>query len=96
MMLAEDVRLDLLSRRQATGSQKVGEYFANYERTGGWRLAPALLDGREVAAVFLKENDPHPQYFVTLEFSSDRVTLIRDYRHVDYISRELQLALRLV
>jgi RNA polymerase sigma factor (sigma-70 family) len=92
-MLSEDVRLDLVSRRQAAGSANVANYFTNYDRTLGWRLVPGYLDGHEVAAVFTGANADRPTYFVTIEFSGERVVLIRDYRHVEYVSQEFDLAL---
>jgi RNA polymerase sigma factor (sigma-70 family) len=92
-MLAEDVRLDLVSRRRAFGSANVGNYFNNYDRALGWRLVPGILDGHEVAAVFTSATASRPSYFVTIEFSDDLVVLIRDYRHVEYISQEFDAAL---
>jgi RNA polymerase sigma factor (sigma-70 family) len=94
-MLAEDVRLDLVSRRQASGSANVANYFTNYDRTLGWRLAAGHLDGCEVAAVFTTANGDQPTYFVAIEFSGERVVLIRDYRHVEYLAQDLDLALTL-
>jgi len=35
-MLADDVRLDLVSQRKAAGRREVGNYFTNYDRAGGW------------------------------------------------------------
>src|SRR5688500_396568 len=51
-MLADDVRLDLVSRAQRTGRRDVGSYFTRYDAVHDWHLAPAWLDGREVLAVF--------------------------------------------
>ena len=50
-LLAEDVRLDLVSRVQRAGKRNVGNYFSNYDRLADWHLVPAWLDGREVIAV---------------------------------------------
>src|SRR5689334_22229072 len=50
-LLADDVRLDLVSRRKSGGRRDVARYFGNYARTPGWRVAPARFDGREVLAV---------------------------------------------
>jgi RNA polymerase sigma factor (sigma-70 family) len=87
-MLADDVRLDLVSRVQKAGKVEVGAYFTNYAKASDWRLAPAWLDGREVLAVYRAEGDERPGYFVELSFAGDRITFIRDFRYVPYIARE--------
>ena len=38
-MLADDVRLDLVSRRKAAGRREVSLYFGNYGRVSDWHLA---------------------------------------------------------
>lgn len=86
--LAEDVRLDLVSRVQRTGSRQVGNYFSNYNKLSDWHFVPAWLEGREVIAVFRNPGDPHPGYFIELTTTADQVTFIRDFRYVPYIARE--------
>src|ERR1700720_5032800 len=44
-MLAEEVRLDLVSRQQLVGSE-VSKYFVNYSKTHDWLLVPGMVDGR--------------------------------------------------
>jgi RNA polymerase sigma factor (sigma-70 family) len=92
-MLAEDVRLDLVSRRRSIGAAAVGLYFSNYERVRNWRAEPAWMDGHEVIAFFNTVDAKAPDYFVRIEFVAGRVSVIRDYRHVPYIGRDLQLSL---
>jgi len=87
-MLADDVRLDLVSRAQRAGKVDVGAYFTNYAKVTDWWLVPAWLDGREVLAVYRAAGDPGPGYFVELSFEGERLTLIRDFRYVPYITRE--------
>jgi len=87
-MLADDVRLDLVSRRKAAGRREVGMYFTNYESVRGWRLVPGWLDGREVLAVRAKDDSNGPDYFIELEFRDQQVATIRDYRYVPYIAKE--------
>jgi RNA polymerase sigma factor (sigma-70 family) len=86
-MLADDVRLDLVSRRKAAGRREVGVYFTNYESAEGWRLVPGWLDGREVLGVCLN-NAARPDYFVELGLCGEQVAAIRDFRYVPYIARE--------
>jgi RNA polymerase sigma factor (sigma-70 family) len=90
-MLADDVRLDLVSRRKAAGRREVAVYFTNYSRMNDWQLAPAWLDGREVLTVSVNAQANYSSqvaYFIELSFRDDRVALIRDFRHVPYISQE--------
>jgi hypothetical protein len=90
-MLAEDVRLDLVSRSQRTG-REVSRYFTNYDTLRDFRLVPAWLEGKEVIAVF-RQNAAEPSYFVELELVGGRVALIRDYRYVDYILNDAEMTL---
>jgi RNA polymerase sigma-70 factor (ECF subfamily) len=86
-MLAEDVRLDLVSRSQRAG-REVAAYFTNYARIQDWHLVPAWLDGREIIAVFRDRRDPRPSSIIELAFAHGEVTLIRDFRYVPYIARD--------
>ncbi len=87
-MLADDVKLDLVSRLKAAGRREVGVYFTNYERTSDWRLVPAWLDGREVLAVFCGPDAVLPGYFIELGSVDGEVISIRDFRYVQYITQE--------
>jgi RNA polymerase sigma-70 factor (ECF subfamily) len=83
-LLAEDVRLELVSRERRRGAQ-VGLYFTNYASIDGWRLTAAWLDGDEVIAVHRNPSDPRPAYVIQLTVSQGLVTSIRDYRYVPYL-----------
>jgi RNA polymerase sigma factor (sigma-70 family) len=85
-MLAEDVKLDLVSVSRRTGRGDVGVYVSRYASVDDWRLVPAWLDGREVLAVFHGARDPLPGYFIELTCEGGMVTSIRDFRHVHYIA----------
>ena len=89
-LLADDVRLDLVSRRKLAGRREVEVYFGNYERLRGWRAAPAWLDGREVLAV---QPQAGAGYFIELGWREGRIATIRDFRHVPYIAHEAVLVL---
>lgn len=91
-LLADDVRLDLVSRSQRAGRRDVGVYFSNYDRLSDWRLRPAWLDGREVLAVYRDPGDARPGYFVELTIVDGRVTRIHDFRYVPYVNREAAFA----
>jgi RNA polymerase sigma-70 factor (ECF subfamily) len=90
-LLAEDVRLDLVSRLQRAGKRNVGNYFSNYDRLGEWHLVPAWLDGREVIAVYRDARAEQPAYFIEIAQASDGVIAIRDFRYVPYIAREARI-----
>ena len=87
-LLADEVKLDLVSRRKAAGRREVGSYFSNYASVAGWRLIPAWLDGREVLAVLPDANAVRPRYFVELGWRSGQVVAIRDFRYVPYIAQD--------
>ena len=92
-MLADDVRLDLVSQRKAAGRREVGNYFTNYDRAGGWHLVPGWLDGREVLAVLPDSHATHSRYFIELAWQDGRVIAIRDFRYVPYIAQDDQFEL---
>ncbi len=91
-LLAQDVKLDLVSRSQRVGAP-VGEYFTNYERLTDWHFVPGWLDGREVLAVMHSATESKPTYFVELEVSAAGVSRIRDFHFVPYIAREAVFSL---
>jgi len=87
-LLADDVRLNLVSRRKAAGRRDVGQYFGNYDRQTDWRLAPAWLEGREVLSVSGTADADPPRYFIELTWSNDGLLRsIRDFRYVPYIAQ---------
>jgi RNA polymerase sigma factor (sigma-70 family) len=87
-LLAEDVRLDLVSRAKRSGRSEVSSYFANYSLVDAWHLVPGSVDGREIVTVFRRRDDARPAYFIELEFSGERLTRIKDFRYVPYILSE--------
>ncbi len=90
-MLAEDVRLDLVSRVQKSGRRDVSAYFTNYDSVHDWQLVPAWLDGVEVIVVFRSPEDSRPSYFVDLTMRDGFIVEIKDYRYVPYILAEASL-----
>ncbi|MGZ3530906.1 MAG: sigma-70 family RNA polymerase sigma factor [Vulcanimicrobiaceae bacterium] len=84
-MLAEEVKLDLVSRERRDGKRQVSRYFENYAAMSDWDLALGLVDGRP-AIVVSSPGDPSrtPLYFVLLEWARGRVLTIRDFRYARY------------
>lgn len=88
-LLADDVRLDLVSQRKAAGRRDVGMYLSNYDRARDWHLHPAWLEGREVLAVsHPQRKGSAPRYFIELGWVDGRLASIRDYRYVPYITQD--------
>ena len=87
-MLAEDVRLDVVTRAQRQG-REAGVYYTKYSESKDWsRVAPGFVDGREVLCVF-REGEATPAYFIEIAFDeAGRVRSIRDFRHLPYIARD--------
>jgi RNA polymerase sigma-70 factor (ECF subfamily) len=86
-LLAEDVRLDLVSRVRRSGRVEVSSYFSNYSKYSDWHLVQGSVDGAEVILVYRESSSARPHYFIELGFDSEqqRVVWIRDFRYVPYI-----------
>jgi len=85
-LLAEECRLDLLSRSQRRGKEQVRLYFTNYAKAPV-RLALGTAEGRTVIGVY--GPGATPEYVISLDWDGDRVALIRDYRYVPYLMDQL-------
>lgn len=85
-MIADDVRLDLVSKLRMNGKAEVSRYFGNYSKVSDWHLVPGLVEGRPAILVF-DPNEPGtgPKYFMLLDWQADKVATIRDFRHAAYI-----------
>ena len=91
-MLADEVRLELVSRLRRSGRGEVASYFHNYDRLADWHLIAGLVDGRPAVLV----RDPGsasaaPAYFVLLEWADDKIINIRDFRHARYATDGAEL-----
>ena len=90
-MLADDVRLDVVSKSKAVGRRLVGNYFGNYERLTDWHMAPAWLEGREVVAVYEHPGAAQPRYFVDLVHHGEQIARIRDFRYAPYVLQDADI-----
>jgi RNA polymerase sigma-70 factor (ECF subfamily) len=85
-MLADDVRLELVSKTRMRGKAEVSRYFGNYSLVRDWHLVPGLVEGRPAILVFdPSEPDGRPKYFMLVGFGADKVATIRDFRHAPYV-----------
>jgi RNA polymerase sigma-70 factor (ECF subfamily) len=86
-MLAEDVRVELVTKTRLKGRADVaGRYFGNYSRADDWHLEPGFID-RRPAIIARDPHDPtrRPTYFILLRWTDAGVATIRDFRHAPYV-----------
>jgi RNA polymerase sigma-70 factor (ECF subfamily) len=93
-LLAQDARLDLVSRTERRG-RAVGEYFSRYADLRDFRVVPGLLEdptgGRPALSIHSPRSSEQPSYLVLIEWRGEQVALIRDFRYVPYIADEIRL-----
>jgi RNA polymerase sigma-70 factor (ECF subfamily) len=93
-LLAEDARLDLVSRTERRG-RAVGEYFARYADLRDFRVVPGRLEEptgeRPALGIHSPRASEAPSYLVLLGWRGEQVALIRDFRYVPYIADEIRL-----
>lgn len=84
-MLADDVRLDVVARKQSRGRIEVGSYFHNYGGIRDWQMVAGVVDG-QAAVLVVDPEDPEgrPFYFVVLEWIDGKLAMIRDFRYARY------------
>ncbi len=91
-MLAEDVRLDLVSRLSRTGKSQVGDYYGRYAETRQWAFAPGLVEGRPAMLVYDRDVSlGQPAYFVALTFRDGQVADIRDFLLARYATEGVRM-----
>jgi RNA polymerase sigma-70 factor (ECF subfamily) len=85
-MIADDVRLELVSKTRLNGKAEVSRYFGNYSGISDWHLVPGMLEGRPAILVFDPDDrDAGPKYFMLLDWAAGKVATIRDFRHAPYV-----------
>ncbi len=94
-MLADEVRLDLISRTTRQGRAAVGEYFHRYEQADDWQLALGAVEHRPAILVYdPRKSSSQPAYFILLAWDDAQVSFIRDYRYVPYVTRDADVIRR--
>ena len=84
-MLADDVRLDLVTKLRRRGKGEVGEYYGRYAASEQWAFAAGVVDGRAAMLVYDRQiSRETPAYFVALDIRDDRVVAIRDFLFARY------------
>ena len=85
-MIADDVRLELVSKTRLNGKAEVSRYFGNYDAISDWHLVPGVVEGH--AAILVFDPNDHasgPKYFMLLDWAAGKVATIRDFRHAPYV-----------
>ncbi|TWT15301.1 sigma-70 family RNA polymerase sigma factor [Reyranella sp. CPCC 100927] len=83
-LLADEVRLDLVSRTQATGRRDVATYVGHYSRLRDWHYALGRVEDRLAVLVCDPADLTRVLYFVLLQWSDGRLAAIRDFRYARY------------
>lgn len=84
-MLADDVRLELVSRLKLQGRTAVSPYFTRYAEAAHWRFATGAVDGRPAMLVYESRGPmDRPAHFVVLEWGADQVAGIKDFLFAPY------------
>lgn len=87
-LLAAESRLEVVSRVQHPRAADAGYYdrYAAYTKTEDLLAEAGFVDGVPVIAIFSPPSSRQPAYFVLLEVSEGRISLIRDFRYIPYIT----------
>ena len=86
-MIADDVRLELVSRTRLNGKAEVSRYFGNYSLVSDWHLVARLVEGRPAILVFDPEQAGCERRNILCCSAGprDKVATIRDFRHAPYV-----------
>src|SRR5262245_6511047 len=85
VMLADDVRLDLVNRLQAQGRAAVGRYFIRYSEANQWHFVAGFVDRRPAILVYDRHDlGGRPAYFVLLDWAPGGIATIRDFIYARY------------
>jgi RNA polymerase sigma-70 factor (ECF subfamily) len=91
-LLAEDVRLDLVSRTKLAGARDVSQYFIRYDSITDWRFEAGMADGRP-ALLGREPSDASGAvaWVVFLDWTDGRITGIRDFKFAPYVMASLSI-----
>jgi RNA polymerase sigma-70 factor (ECF subfamily) len=83
--LAEEVRVDLVTRLALAGRAEVARYFTRYAELQGWRVVAGTADGLPAALVYTADGPVDgPSYFVLLRWDGEKLIEMRDFYHARY------------
>lgn len=85
LMLADDVKLDLVNRLKLEGKEKVDVYFGRYSQESKWGFAFGAVEGRPAMLVFDRADAGNKlAHFVLLGWRDNRIVAIRDFLFAPY------------
>ena len=85
VMLADDVKLDLVNRLKLAGREKIGVYFTRYAEVTKWRFSLGAVEGQPAMLVFDSAVSMEaPAHFVLIDWSENRIVAIRDFLFAPY------------
>jgi RNA polymerase sigma-70 factor, ECF subfamily len=92
-LLGEESRLDLVSRAQRrVEDARYYDRYAELLKTEDIRAEAGFVDGVPAIAMFSPASRASPAYFVLLESSGGRISLIRDFRYIRYIAADARFS----
>ena len=86
--MGEESRLDVVTRTRRRGAA-AAEYYVRYSELAPLeelRAEAGSVDGTPVVALYRPAAAATPAYFVLIEWTDDKVALIRDFRYVPYMA----------
>lgn len=85
-MLADDVRLDLVTKLHKRGKGEVSMYYGAYDAARErWAYAAAEMEGRPAMVVYERAvSMAAPAYFVILDFEAGQVSRVHDFLYARY------------
>ncbi|TPK71752.1 sigma-70 family RNA polymerase sigma factor [Mesorhizobium sp. B2-4-15] len=85
-MLADDVKLELVSRLHLEGRDRIVPYFTRYAEVTKWRFALGAVEGQPAMLVFDSTGPmDRPAHFVLVDWSENRIIGIRDFLFAPYV-----------
>ncbi len=85
-LVNDEVKLDMVAKAQMAGRKDIRFYFDQYAQTNGLHMEPGFVDRRPAVGVFdTRTSSDAPQYFIHLDFESDVLRFIRDFRYARYV-----------
>lgn len=84
VMLADDVKLELVNRLRWEGRDKIVPYFTRYAEEIKWRFAFGAIEGRPAMLVFESSAMEKPAYFVLVDWRDEEISVIRDFLFAPY------------
>jgi RNA polymerase sigma-70 factor (ECF subfamily) len=91
MMLADEVRLELIGRTRLKGAAEVANnYFHKYSQTFTWRFVVGVVEDHLAILAYEVEDQEskQPVYFMLLTWEDGLVSEIRDYHYARYVLQD--------